>query len=325
MEDDGIEVPIQVGKANLNCRYYENEFPEVEDVVIVEVTQIADMGAYVKLLEYNNIEGMILLSELSRRRIRSINKLIKVGRNEVVVVLRVDREKGYIDLSKRRVSPEDIARHEIKYSKAKAVHSIMRHCAESLDTDLEPLYQSIGWPLAQRYGHAYDAFSKAISDEDEVFSGIQCADQVKEILMTQIRRRLTPQAVKVRADFEVTCFSYEGIDAIKAALFAGEAAGSTPDVPVHIRLIAPPVYVMTAASMDKQQGLVALTNALEAIKTEITNRKGRMSIKQEPRAVSEKDDDNLAAEMKALELQNSEVAGDDSNSDGEGGSGSDSD
>lgn len=30
------------------------------------------------LLEYNGIEGMILLSELSRRRIRSITKLIKV-------------------------------------------------------------------------------------------------------------------------------------------------------------------------------------------------------------------------------------------------------
>ena len=52
------------------------------------------MGAYVKLLEYDNIDGMILLSELSRRRIRSIQKLIRVGRNEVVVVLRVDREKG---------------------------------------------------------------------------------------------------------------------------------------------------------------------------------------------------------------------------------------
>ena len=47
------------------------------------------MGAYVKLLEYDNIDGMILLSELSRRRIRSIQKLIRVGRNEVVVVLRV--------------------------------------------------------------------------------------------------------------------------------------------------------------------------------------------------------------------------------------------
>jgi translation initiation factor 2 subunit 1 len=37
---------------------------------------------------------MILLTELSRRRIRSINKLIRVGRNEVVVVVRVDQDKG---------------------------------------------------------------------------------------------------------------------------------------------------------------------------------------------------------------------------------------
>ena len=49
-----------------------------------------------KLLEYDNIDGMILLSELSRRRIRSIQKLIRVGRNEVVVVLRVDKEKGMV-------------------------------------------------------------------------------------------------------------------------------------------------------------------------------------------------------------------------------------
>lgn len=56
--------------------------------------QIADMGAYVKLLEYDDIDGMVLLSELSRRRIRSVQKLIRVGRNEVVVVLRVDKDKG---------------------------------------------------------------------------------------------------------------------------------------------------------------------------------------------------------------------------------------
>jgi translation initiation factor 2 subunit 1 len=57
---------------------------------------------------------MILLSELSRRRIRSINKLIRVGKNECVCVLRVDEGKGYIDLSKRRVAAEDIAKCEKK-------------------------------------------------------------------------------------------------------------------------------------------------------------------------------------------------------------------
>ena len=75
---------------------------------------------------------MILLSELSRRRIRSIQKLIRVGRNEVVVVLRVDKEKGYIDLSKRRVSPEDITKCEERFMKARTVSSIMRHVASRL-------------------------------------------------------------------------------------------------------------------------------------------------------------------------------------------------
>jgi translation initiation factor 2 alpha subunit (eIF-2alpha) len=47
----------------------------VLDLVVAKVKSVAEMGAYVSLLEYNNIEGMILMSELSRRRIRSINKV----------------------------------------------------------------------------------------------------------------------------------------------------------------------------------------------------------------------------------------------------------
>jgi translation initiation factor 2 subunit 1 len=77
-----------------NCRFYEKKYPEIDSLVMVNVTQITEVGAYVKLLEYDNIDGMIPLSELSRRRIRSIQKLIRVGRNEVVMVVRVDKEKG---------------------------------------------------------------------------------------------------------------------------------------------------------------------------------------------------------------------------------------
>jgi translation initiation factor 2 subunit 1 len=106
---------------------------------------------------------MILLSELSRRRIRSISKLIRVGRQEVVVVLRVDKEKGYIDLSKRRVSAEEIAKCEEKYQKSKAVHSIMRHVAETMHMPLDELYVKFGWKLYRKYGHAYDGFKRAIT------------------------------------------------------------------------------------------------------------------------------------------------------------------
>jgi hypothetical protein len=44
-----------------SCRYYEQKFPEVDEVVMVNVRSIAEMGAYVSLLEYDGIEGMVCL------------------------------------------------------------------------------------------------------------------------------------------------------------------------------------------------------------------------------------------------------------------------
>jgi translation initiation factor 2 subunit 1 len=66
----------------------------MDELVIVHVRQLAEIEVQVNLLEYNNIKGTILLSELSRRRIRSVQKLAHVSRDEVVVVLCVDKEKG---------------------------------------------------------------------------------------------------------------------------------------------------------------------------------------------------------------------------------------
>ena len=148
-------------------------------------------------LEYDNIEGMILLSELSRRRIRSVQKLIRVGRNEVVVVMRVDPDKGesssslcvtlsrrffnqnpadlalnllhlshdigYIDLSKRRVSAEEVIKCEEQYEKGKAVDSIITQVAKKCDVETERLYESVVWPLGKKYGHAHDAFKMAVT------------------------------------------------------------------------------------------------------------------------------------------------------------------
>lgn len=295
---------------NNSCRMYESGFPVVEDLVIVQVKNVAEMGAYVSLLEYNNIEGMILFSELSRRRIRSINKLIRVGRTEVVVVLRVDTEKGYIDLSKRRVSAEDIQKCEEKYNKSKAVHSIMRNVSETCHFKLEDLYVQFGWDLYKRFGHAYDAFKLIVAEPEKVLDQYQLDEKVKSALLKNIARRLTPQPIKIRADVEVTCFGYEGIDAIKAALLAGQAC-STEDVQIKIKLVAPPLYVIMTTALDKAEGIALLEKACGEITRIITAKDGAVNIKTAARAVSDRDDRLLSILMETLEKQNTEVSGDD--------------
>eukprot|EP00594_Rhizosolenia_setigera_P011513 CAMPEP_0178957102 /NCGR_PEP_ID=MMETSP0789-20121207/10692_1 /TAXON_ID=3005 /ORGANISM="Rhizosolenia setigera, Strain CCMP 1694" /LENGTH=333 /DNA_ID=CAMNT_0020639243 /DNA_START=35 /DNA_END=1036 /DNA_ORIENTATION=- len=312
-ENSGLRVYTGDDKKNLDCRFYEQQYPEVEELVVVTVRHIGGMGAYVSLLEYNNIEGMILLSEVSRRRIRSINKLLRVGRNEVVMALRVDQEKGYIDLSKRRVSPEDVAKCEDRFNKAKAVHGVLRYLAEKRKLYLEDLYVKVGWPLYRKYGHAYDAFKLALADDalsqEDPFEDIDLDNELKEELKAYIRRRLAPQPIKIRSDIEVSCYTYEGIDAIREALFAGMAL-STENTQIKIKLIAPPIYVLSTMTLEKDAGIGLLNKAIETIKEVITSKGGKMDVKMEPKAVSVREETELQAMMERLALENEEVDGD---------------
>ena len=314
-EEGAFRLYLADDKKNLDCRFYEAKYPEIESLVMVNVRTIADMGAYVSLLEYNNIEGLILLSELSRRRIRSINKLIRVGRNEVAMVLRVDKDKGYIDLSKRRVSPEDVAACEDKFNKAKAVHGVLRHLAERRKFHLEDLYERIAWPLYKKYGHAYDAFKIALVEdsssklEEDPFTSLDVPADLIDELKAYIRRRLAPQPIKIRADVEVSCFTYDGIDAIRDALFAGIAVG-TENSPIKIRLIAPPIYVLSTMTLDKEVGIALLQKSIDAILEKISAKGGKMDVKMAPKAVSLKEETELQAMMERLELENREVEGD---------------
>jgi translation initiation factor 2 subunit 1 len=276
---------------------------------------------------------MILLSELSRRRIRSINKLIRVGRNEVVVVIRVDKEKGYIDLSKRRVSTEEILKCEEKFARGKTVNSILRHTAEVLklttDQEFEELYEKTAWKLDDIYkkpGYSYEIFKQCVTDPT-VLDVCEIPAEWKSILISNIKRRLTPQAVKCRADIEVSCYSYEGIDAIKNALKEGLKL-STEDKPIKINLIAPPVYVVTSSSLDREEGVKLLQEVIDKIKATIESFKGRFKVKMPPKVITDVDEAELARQMDLLEAENEQVAGDtdseesdseeDSEDDGEG-------
>ena len=66
----------------------------------------------------------------------------------------------------------------------------------------------------------------------------------------------------VSADVEVSCYAYEGIDAVKSALKAG-LQQSTEEMPLEIRLIAPPQYVITTTTLDRTEGIAKLNTAIQ--------------------------------------------------------------
>ncbi len=88
-------------------RWYSNSLPVQGDFVMVRCNQINDMGCYCELLEYGGREGLIPAPEVSKQRIQHIRQAISIGRIFVALVLQVDASRGYVDLSKKRVTEPD--------------------------------------------------------------------------------------------------------------------------------------------------------------------------------------------------------------------------
>jgi len=261
------------------------------------------MGAYASLLEYNGREGMMLLSELSKRRIRSVSKLLRVGRNELCLVHRLDVEKGYIDLSKRRVAPEDAVAKEEQFAKAKAVHGIMRHVAMNNDIPVEELCSKVAWPLYKSHGNAHDAFRRHINEEINIWEELDfsqpgmdlshLADKIKADIESDLRRKLIQQMLRMRAKIEVSCSEYEGIDAIRASLLKGLEA-STPEVEVKIKLIAHPQFVLSCMCRDKALGLQTIEKAMSLIETSIVEKGGVFCVRTAAEVVGNDDPQEAA-------------------------------
>jgi translation initiation factor 2 subunit 1 len=111
----------------------------------------------------------------------------------------------------------------------------------------------------------------------------------------------------------VTCFGYEGIDAVKNALRCAEAK-NTPDNQVKVKLVSPPLYVLTSQCLDKNLGIQCLEQAITDIKESIAKAGGDCQVKMAPKAVTENDDAELAALMEKRERENQEISGDEDES-----------
>merc|ERR1712037_917929 len=102
---------------------------------------------------------------------------------------------------------------------------------------------------------------------------------------------------------------YDGVLHVRDAIRAGEAI-STKDCTVRIKLLAPPLYVLTTQTINRKEGIEMLSQAIDAVKSSIESNKGKLVVREGARAVSERDEKLLKEQMARLENLNREIEGD---------------
>ena len=116
-----------------------------------------------KLLEYNNVEALILASNTTRQRVKNVKKLLKLGTTDYMQVITIDKVGGFIDLSKRTVKQEDIEQKKRDFDKSKIVHLILKLTAYNLQCKLIDLYEAFAWDLYDKFDHAFDALKLCLT------------------------------------------------------------------------------------------------------------------------------------------------------------------
>eukprot|EP00483_Globobulimina_turgida_P007990 UN08006 len=111
----------------------------------------------------------------------------------------------------------------------------MRHVAKNTNFGVEELYQRFGWPMAERFGHAYNGLKYARENREKFLAEFDVPKYIYAILFKNIEKRLKQQVVVIECGIECICFEIDGIIAIKKALKKGLEL-STDDFVVKIKV-----------------------------------------------------------------------------------------
>eukprot|EP01132_Coremiostelium_polycephalum_P005423 gene5423-6765_t len=100
-----------------SCSFYgSNKFPKEQDIVIAKTTELTDVGLLMILPEYKNKIGFLLFKDVEYQRVK---RKFKENMIYVCRVVRVDEEKGYIDVSKLKILEKELSEQYLqRYRKA---------------------------------------------------------------------------------------------------------------------------------------------------------------------------------------------------------------
>lgn len=200
--------------------------PEENDIVLCKVTKIFPSSVFVELLEYERRSGIVHISEVSPGRIRNLRDYVSVGRQIVCKVLRVDKEKGHIDLSLRRVNSTQ-RRHKLDEIKQELkAEQLIKNLAKKLGKKPDQLYKEISTKIFDAYSHIHLCF-KDVASGDANLAKLGIEKKVAEEFTTAIVEKFKPAKITLEGEIVLQTFHADGVDKIKATLQEVEKVSPT--------------------------------------------------------------------------------------------------
>jgi translation initiation factor 2 subunit 1 len=260
------------------------KFPHEGEFVVAKVTEVQNQYVYVDLIDYEGLDhesyarGMIHISEISSRWIKNIRNYVRIGQRVVLRVLRVDVDKGHVDLSLRRVNSAQKENRIKEWKYALKFENLLQFLIETegINMTLDEAYDLVGFPILDLFETPQEAIETLKESGEEILSDLQgITDDIKENLLKIINENVSISTVSISGKVKLSFTSENGIDYIKESLLdALKVIQPKKTRNINISYIAAPFYRLEVVSKDYLDAENILSNALEVIEHKANEYKG---------------------------------------------------
>ena len=258
-------------------------FPREGEFIIGKVVDIHQQYVYVDLIDYAGLDaddvakGMIHISEISSRWIKNIRNFVRIGQKIVLKVVRVEKEKGHIDLSLRRVNSAQrkVRMKEWKY--ALKYENLLQFLVDATDIDLDKAFELIGFPILDYVDSYQEAIEELKESGKELLEQINnIPDDIKKIFLEIVDENVKISTINIVGKIKLSYNDENGIELIQKSLKEAMNVIKEPmeTRSLKISYIAAPYYRLEIISKDYIDAESILSDTLEIIEAKANEHNG---------------------------------------------------
>lgn len=250
-------------------------YPEEGELVFCTVNKIQYHAVTVHLDEYNK-QGLIHISEVSPGRIRNIRDYVTEGKKIVCKVIRINEERGHIDLSLRRVNDSQRRKKTEGIKQEQKAEKILSILAERLKKKPEELYREVAPALMQNYVWLYQAFEDVVENNASL-EKLGVKKEVANKLEELIREKIKPKKVEIIVKVNVKSFDENGVEVVR------QAFGKAQEVEkgVQINYLGGGSYRLVIVAKDYKKAEAVLKEMQEKMTKFIEEKKGEIKFERQ--------------------------------------------
>jgi len=223
------------------------EYPEEGELVVGTVTDAKGYGAFVKLEEYPGKVGFIHIAELATGWVKYVRDHVREKQKVVCKVIGVDRSKGHVDLSLKRVNEHSRREKIAEWKNEQKAEKLFEILARDLGKEQEACFLEFGDKLIEKYSSLYSAFEMAAIDPDQVQQDFK-GDWLAKFLELA-KANVSIPYVTIKGELEVTSNRPSGAEDVSQALLAAEQ-GEFEDVTITVQYLGAPRYLLRVKAPD---------------------------------------------------------------------------